>query len=241
VAKVETRLRAAPGDGKGWEVIAPVYLRQGRFREAADAYGKAARLLGESSVLLSGLAEASMLAAGGAVTDEARVAFEKLVKLEPDRVAPRFWLAMAKEQSGEYDTALSDYTALLAAAPAEANYRAPLEQRIRELTSLIAARDSGPAAGPPAGPSAADIAAASKLDPAQRTQMVAQMVDGLAQRLKSNGGDLPGWLRLVRAYTVLDRKEDARAALAEARRNFTDNAAALAQLSELAATLGLGS
>ncbi len=29
VAQVEERLRAAPGDGKGWEVIAPVYLRAG--------------------------------------------------------------------------------------------------------------------------------------------------------------------------------------------------------------------
>ncbi len=245
VAKVETRLRAVPNDGKGWEVIAPVYLRLGRYGEAAEAYKKAARLLGESPVLLAGLAEASMLAADGTVTDEARVAFEKLLKLEPGRVAPRFWLAMAKEQSGAYDAALADYTALLAAAPPQADYRASLEKRIRELGSLIAARDSspppGPTAGPAPGPSAADIAAASKLDPAQRAQMIAQMVEGLAQRLKSDGADLPGWLRLVRAYAVLDRREDARAALAEARRNFTGNAAALAQLSELATTLGLGS
>ncbi len=237
VAKVENRLRVAPDDAKGWEVIAPVYLRQGRFRDAAEAYGKAARLLGESPRLLAGLAESSMLAAGGVVTDEARVAFEKLLKLEPDRVEARFWLAMAKEQAGEFETALADYNALLAAAPPEASYRAPLQQRIRELTNLIAARDSSPAAGP----TAADIAAASKLDSAQRTQMIAQMVDGLAQRLKSDGGDLPGWLRLVRAYTVLDRREEARAALAEARRNFTGNADALAQLSALATTLGLGS
>ena len=237
VAKVEDRLRIAPDDGKGWEVIAPVYLRQGRFRDAADAYGKAARLLGESPGRLAGLAESSMLADGGVVTEEARIAFEKLLKLEPSRVEPRFWLAMAKEQAGDFETALADYSALLAAAPAEASYRAPLEQRIRELNNLIAARDSSPAAGP----SAADIAAASKLDPAQRTQMIAQMVDGLAQRLKSDGGDLPGWLRLVRAYTVLDRREDARAALAEARRNFNGNSEALAQLSALATTLGLGS
>ena len=237
VAKVEDRLRVAPDDGKGWDVIAPVYLRQGKFREAAAAYAKAARLLGESPSRLAGLAEAAMLADGGIVSDEARIAFEKLQKLEPSRVEPRFWLAMAKEQAGDFETALAEYEALLAAAPAEANYRAPLEQRIRELNNLIAARDSTPAAGP----SAADIAAASKLDPAQRTQMIAQMVDGLAQRLKSDGGDLSGWLRLVRAYAVLDRREDARAALAEARRNFTGNADALAQLSALATTLGLGS
>lgn len=241
VTQVEARLRAVPGDGKGWEVIAPVYLRLGRFQDAAFAYAQAARLQGESVPLLAGLAESSMLAAGGAVTDEARVAYEKLLKLEPSRVEPRFWLAMAKEQAGDLDTALKEYKTLLAAAPAGAPYRASLEQRIHMLSSMIAARDAGPASGPPAGPSAADIAAASKLDPAQREAMVKQMVDGLAQRLKTNGNDLPGWLRLVRAYAVLDRKDDARAALAEARRNFASDAAALGELTRLAASLGLGS
>jgi cytochrome c-type biogenesis protein CcmH len=237
VAQVEERLRNAPNDGKGWEVIAPVYLRLGRFAEAADAYGKALRLQGESPKLLSGLAESSMLAAGGLVTTEARTAYEKLSKLEPRRVEPRFWLAMAKEQSGDLSGALADYRALLAEAPADASYRPPVEMRVREVSSRIAARE----AGLPAGPTAADVAAASKLDPAQRAQMITQMVDGLAERLKKNGNDLAGWLRLVRAYSVLDRKDDARAALAEARRNFTSDANALAELSKLASSLGLGS
>ena len=237
VTQVEERLRAAPGDGKGWEVIAPVYLRVGRFAEAADAYAKAARLQGESPGLLAGLAEASMLAAGGVVTPEARIAYEKLRKINPARVEPRFWLAMAKEQSGELADALAEYKALLATAPPDAPYRPPIEMRVREVSAQIAARS----AGVPAGPTTADMAAASKLDSQQRAQMIAQMVDGLAQRLKTNGNDLPGWVRLVRAYSVLDRQDDARAALAEARRNFNGDASALAELSKLASSLGLGS
>lgn len=237
VAQVEERLRAAPDDGKGWEVIAPVYLRLGRFAEAADAYGRALRLQGESPKLLAGLAESSMLAADGVVTLEARRAYEKLNKLDPGRVEPRFWLAMAKEQAGELAEALADYKALLASAPPDAAYRPPLEMRVREVSAQIAARN----AGQPAGPTAADMAAASKLDPQQRARMIAQMVDGLAQRLQKNGNDLAGWLRLVRAYSVLDRKDEARAALAEARRNFTNDANALAELSKLASSLGLGS
>ena len=71
--------------------------------------------------------------------------------------------------------------------------------------------------------------------------MVVGMVEGLAQRLKRNGKDLAGWQRLLKAYTVLGRRDDARAALAEARRNFEGDAHALSDLSGLAATLGLGS
>jgi len=91
------------------------------------------------------------------------------------------------------------------------------------------------------GPSAADVAAAQSLSAEERSRMIAGMVDGLAQRLKQNGNDLAGWRRLVNAYVVLDRKADARAALAEARRNFAGDERALGELSALATSLGLDS
>lgn len=237
IAAVEARLRENPEQGKGWEALAPVYLKLGRFRDAANAYANAARLNGETVALLAGRAEAAMLASDGIVTEEAREAYEKILKLEPKRVEPRFWLAMAKEQDGRLAEALSDYKQLLSEAPPDADYRPSLDLRIAQVTQRIAAVEKGA----PAGPTASDMAAAAKLTPEQRGQMIAQMVEGLAQRLKSNGRDLPGWQRLVRAYIVLDRKDDARAALAEARRNFDGDAAALAELSNLANSLGLGS
>ena len=54
VARVEARLRAHPDEGEGWEAIAPVYLRAGRYSDAAEAYARAIRLLGPSPKLLSG-------------------------------------------------------------------------------------------------------------------------------------------------------------------------------------------
>ena len=71
--------------------------------------------------------------------------------------------------------------------------------------------------------------------------MIAQMVDGLAKRLERDGRDLAGWLRLVNAYVVLDRKDDARAALTRARQNFPADDKALGELAALAKSLGLGS
>jgi cytochrome c-type biogenesis protein CcmH len=59
--------------------------------------------------------------------------------------------------------------------------------------------------------------------------------------LEQRGDDLAGWLKLVRAYSVLDRKDDALKALARARSQFTGNAQALQQLDRLAAELGLKS
>jgi cytochrome c-type biogenesis protein CcmH len=65
------------------------------------------------------------------------------------------------------------------------------------------------------------------------------MVQGLAERLKSQGNDLPGWQRLIRAYVVMGRKDDALAALKAARGNFTDEPGSLSALTELARALGL--
>jgi cytochrome c-type biogenesis protein CcmH len=238
VGKVEKQLREHPEDGQGWDVIAPVYFKLGRFREAADAYAKAARLQGETVRRLAGFAEAAVLAADGIVGEEARIAYEKIAKLEPARPEPRFWLALSKEQDGRLTEALADYRALLAQAPAGAPWRETVDARIAEISRRLAA-DELAARAP--SPSAADVREAQKLPPEERARMIAQMVDGLAQRLKRDGNDLAGWLRLINAYTVLNRRDEARAALAEARAHFPADGKALGELGALAKSLGLGS
>ena len=239
VARVEARLREHPEDGDGWDVIAPVYYKLGRFGDAATAYANAARLKGETVRRLAGFAESSVFAADGIVHEEARKAYEKIRVMEPARVEPRFWLALAKEQDGKLADALADYKALIAEAPADASWRATLEGRIADLSRRLAATDTPDPSTP--GPSAEDVAAAQKLAPEDRARMITQMVDGLAQRLKRDGRDLAGWQRLINAYAVLGRGQDARAALAEARKNFTSDEQALTALTQLAKSLGLGS
>src|SRR5215831_10295374 len=239
IARVEKQLREHPEDGQGWDVIAPVYFKLGRFREAADAYAKAARLQGETVGRLAGFAESAVLAADGIVGEEARVAFEKISQLEPARPEPRFWLALAKEQDGKLAEALADYRALLAQAPAGAAWREAVDGRVAELSRRLAA--PGKLEPSPPGPSAADVMAAEKLHPEERARMIGQMVDGLAERLKRDGSDLAGWLRLVNAYAVLNRRDDARAALAQARQHFPTDEKALSELAALAKSLGLGS
>jgi cytochrome c-type biogenesis protein CcmH len=63
----------------------------------------------------------------------------------------------------------------------------------------------------------------------------------LADRLAQNGDDLAGWLKLIRAYSVLDRKDNALKAPERAKTQFNRNAQALEQLDALATGLGLKS
>jgi cytochrome c-type biogenesis protein CcmH len=76
---------------------------------------------------------------------------------------------------------------------------------------------------------------------ADREKFIGQMVDNLAARLKENGNDLGGWMRLVRSYVILGRHADAVTALASARGQFASDQKSLAQLNDLAQSLGLGS
>ncbi|MCL4766426.1 MAG: c-type cytochrome biogenesis protein CcmI [Hyphomicrobiaceae bacterium] len=237
VAQVEARLRDHPEDGEGWDVIAPVYLRQGRFTESAQAYQRAIRLLGETPRRLAGFGEATVFAGNGIVTEEARRAFEKLAQIEPGQPAPRFWLALAKEQDGDLAGALEGYRKLAADAPREADWRPAVDERITMLTKRI----GGSRVPAGTGPTADDMAAAEKLAPADRAAMVEQMVEGLARRLEVNAQDLAGWQRLLRAYAVLGRKDKAANALERARRAFATDGASRAALDDLARSLGLDS
>jgi cytochrome c-type biogenesis protein CcmH len=237
IAKVEARLRAEPRDGDGWAVIAPVYFKLGRYKDAANAYAHAAEIKGETIERLAGFADSTVRAADGIVTEDARLAFQKILKLAPGQPQARFWLALAREQDGQLNEALAEYKAIVAAGPADAPWRPGIEQHIADVSRRL----SGPAKDAPRGPTAQDVAAAQKLTDEQRSQMIAGMVDGLAQRLERDGKDLAGWLRLVNAYAVLGRDSDARAALAKARTQLSSDDKAMAELSALAQRLGLGS
>jgi len=61
----------------------------------------------------------------------------------------------------------------------------------------------------------------------------------LADRLKTDGKDIDGWLRLVRAYMVLGDRDKARAAVGEARQALAGEPDKLQRLDELAKGLGL--
>lgn len=236
VARVEARLRTNPADGQGWDVIAPVYLRMERFADAADAFKRALDLLGETPRRLSGLAESSVLASDGIVTEVARKAYQRLIELEPERTDAMFGLALAKEQDGDLDEAEAAYNRLAETAPP----RAPWRVFVMERLEAIAAKRGAPSAAIPA-PEGAAADAIANLPEGERRAMILQMVQGLSERLKANGRDLEGWQRLIRSWTVLGDKTKAEAAVGDARKALAGDDKALAALDAFAKSLGLKS
>jgi cytochrome c-type biogenesis protein CcmH len=244
VAKVEARLRDHPDDGTGWDVIAPVYYAMGRYANAAEAYGNALRLVGESPRRLQGFANARIRAEDGVIPQDAKKALERILVIAPDSKEPRIWLALAKEQDGHLTDAAADYRKLIAEAPADAPWRKVLEERLAGLTPGAgkgAADSNGKHADGATPSSTPDAAAVSAMSPEERQAFIGRMVDGLAARLKADGTDAAGWLKLIRAYDVLGRRDDAIKALNDARTGLKNDKGGLASVEDLARQLGLGS
>jgi cytochrome c-type biogenesis protein CcmH len=226
IARVEDHLAREPEDGRGWDVVAPVYLQLGRADDAAQAYRNAIRLLGSTAERQTGLGEAILAAEGGVVTADAREAFEAANALDPDAPAPRFYLALAAEQEGDLEGAAEWLRALLADAPADASWRPAVEESLARVES-------------PNGPTAEQMAAAEEMSPEEQTAMIEGMVDGLAARLREEPNDAEGWLRLIRSYVVLGRTSEAAEAGRDALAGIQaqeDRARVEALLAELAVT-----
>lgn len=229
VAQVEKHLEGNPEDGRGWEVIAPVYLRLGRFADAVKARRNAVNLLGATAERESDLGEALTAAANGVVTAEAKAAFDRAHKLDSTDAKARYFLGLAAEQDGRKEEAAAIWKNLIAGAPEGAPWVAAVREALGRLEPAVASP----------GPSAEDVAAASQMTAEQRDEMVRGMVARLAERLKNDGSDLDGWMRLVRAYMVIGEREKARAAVADARRALTGDAEKLRRLEDAIKGLGL--
>ena len=236
IAKVRQHLVEFPDDARGWQIIAPVYMKIGKAQDGAEAYRNLIRLRGPEPELLVSYGEALVFAAGGRVTGEARDVFGRVLAQDGSIAQARFYMAMGAEQDGDSQSAIKGYGDLITEQP-EATWAPMLRERIAKLGGTAPAPVPGPSIkAPPAGP-AADIAS---LPPAERDTMIRSMVERLSARLASEGGTVEAWSQLVRAYTVLREADKAKEALANGRKALANDAAALTTLDSLARELGLG-
>ncbi|MDE5451432.1 c-type cytochrome biogenesis protein CcmI [Bradyrhizobium sp. CSA112] len=229
VAQVEAHLENNPTDGRGWTVLAPVLARLGRYDDAVRAYRNVITYAGDSAERRSDLGEALAIVAGGVVTAEAKAEFERAVAQNAGEPRANYFLGLAAEQDGRQADAAAIWRGLLAKAPADAPWRPLIEAALARV-------------GDPAAPALSNdaMAAAKDMNEADRGAMVRGMVDRLATRLKQNGDDVEGWLRLMRAYMVMGERDKAASALTEARQAVANDTERLRQLNEGVKNLGIG-
>lgn len=241
IGQIEARLANHPDDARGWSVLGPVYMRLGRFDDAARAYAALVRLKGEDAQALSDWGEALVAAADGTVSPEARKVLGRALAAEPKAAKPQFYLARGDEQSGDVAGAVRRLEAMAASAPADAPWLPAVRENLARLKGETAApkaegggegeKSDAPVAGP-----GSNIQA---LPPSERIDAIRGMVEGLERRLAKQGGSADEWLRLVRSHAVLGERDKALDALERARKAFRDDGEALTRFDAQAQELGL--
>jgi len=211
-ARVEQHLAEHPEDGRGWEVVAPIYMRLGRYDEAAKARRNAVRLLGPTAERWSDLGEALIAQENGVVTGPAKEAFDNALKIDAKDVTARFYSGLAAEQDGRKDEAARIWKALAADAPPGAEWLGSVQRALARVD-----------------PAAAGAMANAQPSP-QQNDMIRAMVERLASRLQQDGSNVDGWVQLVRSYVVLGDADKARAAIKDARAALANEPEKLARL-----------
>jgi cytochrome c-type biogenesis protein CcmH len=236
VAEVEKYLEANPKNGRGWELLAPVYLRLGRFDDAVRARRNALEIYGPDAARLGDLGEAIIMASNGAVTPEARGLFERANAADPEDVMAQYYLGLSAKQEGRRDEAAKRWSSLVSSARQGAEWLPMVKEALAEIGEK---GPPGAAKLAPAGPDANRVAAAAQMAPTERNNMIEGMVARLAQRMAENGCDVGGWLRLIKAYSVLGERDKALTAAANARTALAGNNDSLRRIGELTKELGL--
>lgn len=231
VAEVETYLQSNPKSGRGWELLAPVYMSLGRFDDAVRARRNALEIFGPDAARLGDLGEAIVMASNGVVTPEAKSLFERANVADPEDVMAQYYLGLSAKQEGRRDEALKRWTALVSGAREGAEWLPMVKN------SLARIDEKSPSFVAPAPSVAAAAQSAAVAPPDHNGSAIEAMVERLAERLKKDGSDVPGWIQLVRSYRALGKNDKVKAAIADARAALASNQEALQRLDQDLAAL----
>jgi len=231
VAAAEKQLEKNPDDLRGWTVVAGVYGRTSQFAKRENALRQIIRLSDPSASMLAELGEARTLANGGIVSTEALAALNDAIKLDPKNTKARAYLLLAMEQEGRLDEALAGWIVLKLSTAGQGGWEDRIAERVASLESRLTARSQS-------GPSQEQVGEAAKLPQADQQAMIEGMVAGLALRLEDEPDDIEGWLRLLRSYHVLGKREALDTAWKKSTTVFAEKPAEKERL--MAAAKGLG-
>jgi cytochrome c-type biogenesis protein CcmH len=127
--------------GSNLVVTADAFARQGQFADAAGLLrGAIERDPNDADAWLA-LANALVGHAEGTLSPAALYAYRHAAEAAPNHPGPPFFLGMALAQSGRFAEARSLWADLLQRTPADAPWRAVLEDRLGRLDALIARQD----------------------------------------------------------------------------------------------------
>jgi len=113
VAKLAARMQADPDNMQGWLMLARSYKTMGRYAEAAEAYGKAEKVINDDPELLASYAETLAMAGGSGLTGKPSQLVERALKIDPQHPHSLFLAGAAAMEAGNNKKGIAYWEALL--------------------------------------------------------------------------------------------------------------------------------
>jgi cytochrome c-type biogenesis protein CcmH len=148
VANLAARLKENPNDAKGWAMLARSYQNFKRYKEASDAYARAAELTGNDAQLWADHAESLAMANGSQLQGRPLDSINKALQLDPEN-QKALWLAgNAAFQSKDFKQAVAYWERLQKLLPKESEGVQTISDAIAEARAKISeagdAKDNSP-------------------------------------------------------------------------------------------------
>lgn len=214
-----------PGDIRGLALLARNEALIGNFTAAHEAQiqlieAKADAVLAED---FAGLADMMVSAAGGYVSADAELALRAALAREPDNKRARYYLGLYFVQIDRLDAAFRTWDGLLRDSAPDDLWTPVLRDQLPELAWRAGnARYELPPLDDSTPLSQQQIEAAGEMTREERAVMIRSMVEGLSERIETEGGSVEDWARLTNALAVLGEFDRVRDTLKEARVIFAD-------------------
>lgn len=205
-----------PNDPVLFRNLAVANLAAGDPADAAQAMRRAVTLAPRDPAMWVALGEALMMQNQNRLDASSTQALNHALRLQPGMPEARYALARGQISGGDLAGGLAAWRAILADLPATDDRRAGLTQEIDTVTRWGGLTPPAQAAGSDTGVNSA----------------IRAMVDRLAARLQANPEDPQGWMRLVRAYSVLGDTARRDQALATARARYANRPEVLSGLDQ---------
>lgn len=202
VQKLEQRLKDKPDDAQGWAMLARSYKFMGRNDQARQAYEKTGPALQENIDWLLDYAELLATQANNQFAGRPATLVAQALQREPQHPLALMLSGVVAFQANDFKAAVGHWETVLTQMQPGSDEARQMQTNIdlaRQRAGLppsaqraaTSGSDSGKLPPPPAG-------AAAGMTP----ELINQMVERLANRLKDNPSDYAGWARLANAYKV---------------------------------------
>ncbi|PUB13215.1 c-type cytochrome biogenesis protein CcmI [Yoonia sediminilitoris] len=227
-----------PDDLQAWTLLAFHEAELRNLPAAITAQSRVIEIKGDG-VLISDktrLLDMLVAAAGGVVSPEAERLIRDILEHDDVNVAARFYLGELFNQTDRPDLAFRIWRDIVANGAVDDRYVTATRAQIEDAAFRAGITYTLPEVR---GPSAEDVANAQDMTEDERSAMIGGMVERLADRLATQGGSAQDWARLISAYGVLGRVDNARAVWTEAQDVFGSSPEAMAVLTDAARQSGL--